>query len=274
MPKRKINFFLISILIVSGLAFSNYFSSAKQSGDDGQGDKARGKNIEREYGDNEIPEADGDYKVRGDSTARVRVIIHKERGKTPAPSSLVCSDPDASAPVDWAGWKIPACWTYKTNPARAPASVGRTNFVAIALSSFTAWASQSGISFTRLADTTATKKSRDNQNIVVWGTTSGTALGVTYIWYNSLTKTAVELDTILNKQKPWSWTTYAAGLCANPTTYDAQNILTHEIGHWLGLDDEYDSLHLNSTMYGYGSKGEIKKDTLTTGDIAGIKAIY
>ena len=247
MPKRKINFFLISILIVSGLAFSNYFSSAKQSGDDGQGDKARGKNIEREYGDNEIPEADGDYKVRGDSTARVRVIIHKERGKTPAPSSLVCS---------------------------APASVGRTNFVAIALSSFTAWASQSGISFTRLADTTATKKSRDNQNIVVWGTTSGTALGVTYIWYNSLTKTAVELDTILNKQKPWSWTTYAAGLCANPTTYDAQNILTHEIGHWLGLDDEYDSLHLNSTMYGYGSKGEIKKDTLTTGDIAGIKAIY
>ena len=63
--------------------------------------------------------------------------------------------------------------------------------------------------------------------------------------------------------------------CAYIESYDAQNILTHEIGHWFGLDDEYDATNYqNATMYGYGSKTEVKKNTLTDGDINGLRAIY
>ena len=57
--------------------------------------------------------------------------------------------------------------------------------------------------------------------------------------------------------------------------YDAQEILTHELGHWMGLGDMYDAANYqNATMYGYGSKAEVKKDTLSTGDISGIGVIY
>jgi len=45
-------------------------------------------------------------------------------------------------------------------------------------------------------------------------------------------------------------------------------------GHWFGLDDVYDTSYRDATMYGYGSKWEVKKTTLTTGDKAGTFAIY
>jgi hypothetical protein len=51
-------------------------------------------------------------------------------------------------------------------------------------------------------------------------------------------------------------------------------VLTHEQGHWLGLDDVYTTAYVNNTMYGTGSRGDLKPDTLTTGDVAGAAAIY
>jgi hypothetical protein len=32
--------------------------------------------------------------------------------------------------------------------------------------------------------------------------------------------------------------------------------------------------HGNNTMYGYGARGETKKNTATTGDLLGLSAIY
>ena len=79
----------------------------------------------------------------------------------------------------------------------------------------------------------------------------------------------------MNKKFSWSWTPYnISNLCSVQNTYDAQNILTHEIGHWFGLDDHYTTEYQENTMYGYGSKNEVKKDTLTIGDVLGLNLIY
>ncbi len=56
--------------------------------------------------------------------------------------------------------------------------------------------------------------------------------------------------------------------------YDFEEISTHEVGHIMGLWDQYDPSCLEATMYGYTSAGEIKKRTLEAPDIGGIKELY
>ncbi len=55
---------------------------------------------------------------------------------------------------------------------------------------------------------------------------------------------------------------------------DFENIATHELGHAVGLGDLYNTECSDQTMYGYSTKGEIKKRTLESGDIAGIQKLY
>jgi len=55
---------------------------------------------------------------------------------------------------------------------------------------------------------------------------------------------------------------------------DFENIATHELGHAVGLGDLYNSECSEQTMYGYASYGETKKQTLESGDIAGIQKLY
>jgi len=124
----------------------------------------------------------------------------------------------------------------------------------------------------RGVDTTVSRQAYDGQNVIAWGRTSGTALGVTYVRYYPDTGQVVDVDTIMNKKYQWSW--YDSNVCAWQGAYDAEDILTHELGHWVGLNDEYTAEYIENTMYGYGAKGEVKKDTLTTGDVSGAAVIY
>jgi hypothetical protein len=57
-------------------------------------------------------------------------------------------------------------------------------------------------------------------------------------------------------------------------TYDIRNIMTHEAGHWIMLGDLYNNGDSFLTMYGYGSLGELKKDTLGKGDVIGVRKAY
>lgn len=52
------------------------------------------------------------------------------------------------------------------------------------------------------------------------------------------------------------------------------SVSTHELGHALGLDDTYSSAYSESTMYGYYSRGETKKQTLHQDDLNGLEALY
>ncbi|MDP1710713.1 MAG: matrixin family metalloprotease [candidate division WWE3 bacterium] len=55
---------------------------------------------------------------------------------------------------------------------------------------------------------------------------------------------------------------------------DYQNILTHELGHAAGLNDQYSSDCSEVTMYGYATYGETKKRDLKPQDITGIRELY
>ena len=60
----------------------------------------------------------------------------------------------------------------------------------------------------------------------------------------------------------------------SPYDYNVQNVITHELGHLLGLNDQYSSFYEETTMYGYIDPGETKKSTLEDDDIDGLEAIY
>jgi len=117
---------------------------------------------------------------------------------------------------------------------------------------------------------TSVNPSRDNFNTVSFEPLDSTypnAIAVTFYWYSRGTKTLLETDTVFNSDLPWS-------VSGDSSSYDLQNIATHEFGHWLLLGDLYSLKDLALTMYGYGRLGEIIKRDLGKGDISGINKIY
>jgi hypothetical protein len=56
--------------------------------------------------------------------------------------------------------------------------------------------------------------------------------------------------------------------------HDIRNIVTHEVGHFLGLGHEVAPVSTDSTMYAIAATGEVKKQTLERNDIDGIESAY
>ncbi|MEK7502577.1 MAG: hypothetical protein AAB609_03550, partial [Patescibacteria group bacterium] len=188
-------------------------------------------------------------------------------------TAAVCENPQVFvSTVGATSWKLPTgTWKYKVNTSSVPSSVGGGNLPTITSNSFSKWVSSinSPSKPNLVADgtTTKTRNALDYENIITWGRTQGSALGVTYVWYYTATNLVADVDTIMNKKFPWS-------MFCSTTSYNAENILVHELGHWFGLDDEYTGNFVDDTMYGYGSKAETKKITPENGDKTGINLIY
>jgi len=205
----------------------------------------------------------------GKDTVRLKVFVHYPRfGKPPQP------------PKGLGGWRLSGLVEYQVNEGTIPASV-QDPLDAIA-NSFQVWEAQAQgeVGFAYGGSTRVKVARNDGLHIVAWGNVSlRDAIAVTYIWYYPSTGDVVDVDTIMNVRLPWSYTRVtdpdqADQVCGDLYSYDAQNILTHELGHWMGLDDLYDSMDKDLTMYGYGDKGELKKETLGLGDMLGIGALY
>jgi hypothetical protein len=128
--------------------------------------------------------------------------------------------------------------------------------------------------FSYKGTTTIAAGTKDGYNVVSWGTYSqANAIAVTFIWYTymrvgwRLRAAIVETDTLLNVDFAWS-------LSGESGKMDVQNIMTHEFGHWCGLDDLYRDRDYWLTMYGYANYGEMYKRTLGLGDILGLQKVY
>lgn len=222
----------------------------------------------------EFPDRSGLYSDPQDESVFVRVFVHKDaKGVS---QLAVCEDPASSAVIDPAGWKLPNNkWTYQLNVSSTPSSIGRTNLPTLVSNTLITWdqpliSAVAKPTLVRGSNVSTDRSRNDGKNVIAWGSTSGSALGVTYIRYYPSTGLVVDVDTILNKRVKWTWQPTTCGFNA----YEAQEILTHEIGHWYGLDDEYTAEYVNNTMYGYASKGESKKCTLTEGDAQALQSLY
>ncbi|MDO8183695.1 MAG: matrixin family metalloprotease [bacterium] len=113
----------------------------------------------------------------------------------------------------------------------------------------------------------------DGNNELYFGAIADSGvIGVTTVWgYFSgrpASRELLEWDMVLNDVD------YAWSASGEANKMDLDNIVTHELGHAVGLGDLYDSTCAEETMYGYATYGETKKQTLNAGDIAGISKLY
>jgi len=133
-------------------------------------------------------------------------------------------------------------------------------------SSAETWDSQTSYQVFSYKGTTSRTAGRyDGYNVISWGYYGSGVIAVTYIWYSG--SRILETDTRMNTYYRWS-------LSGEAGKMDVQNIMTHEFGHWCGLDDLYNDKDYWLTMYGYASYGETYKRTLGLGDTLGLQAVY
>jgi hypothetical protein len=209
----------------------------------------------------------------------VRLYLVRGRGDTytvvDGPAGKVELDPESQAEkqagsgysysgLHWPSNKIPV--SYYVNTAGGP-----TSPLAAVQAGFQAW-NDAGAAFSFAYLGTTTRQSADNVDgytVVCWQYVDGPGrtLAVAWIWYYPSTNEIVECDIRYDSADAWATD-------GSSDKFDVQGIAAHESGHWLCLDDLYDTQYSEMTMYGYASPGETKKRTLEWGDIAGIRYIY
>lgn len=88
---------------------------------------------------------------------------------------------------------------------------------------------------------------------------------LTSVSVSGLTRYNKEVDININTAYPWATS-------GDVNAFDVRNCFTHELGHLLGLGEEWSDTE--STMYGKTAYGETKKRTLSSDDKNGLNTIY
>ncbi|MBI4729650.1 MAG: hypothetical protein HY775_09160 [Acidobacteria bacterium] len=120
----------------------------------------------------------------------------------------------------------------------------------------------------------------DEWSVIDWEITGTSEVAVATVYHpGNKVKGA---DIVLNTLFPWNWKSCEQrdGSCT-AVSYpvvrylDVQAVVTHELGHWLGLQDLGADPARELTMYGeVGTPGERKQSTLGLGDVLGLRAAY
>jgi hypothetical protein len=194
------------------------------------------------------------------------VLEIKERYAQAQVSAIPSSDNSMTNPdfglLPWHWSTTASYWINPSNKYGLSASTVTNDIKACA----NTWDTKTGAAVFSFKGTTSKSAGKyDGYNVIAWGAYSGNAIAVTYIWSNS-TKT-VETDTMLNTLYKWSLSSGAGKMVV-------QDIMTHEFGHWAGLNDLYSDTDYWMTMYGYANYGETYKQTLGLGDIKGLQTWY
>ena len=98
---------------------------------------------------------------------------------------------------------------------------------------------------------------------------SGGALAVTVYAYNPTTRYIVGGDIYMNADN-YTWEIGNA----TPGTFDLQNTLTHEVGHFIGMGHPMSADKTASTMYASAPSGETDKRSLEVDDMNGATYLY
>jgi hypothetical protein len=96
------------------------------------------------------------------------------------------------------------------------------------------------------------------------------AFAVTTVWHRRSTGEILDVDMEVNEDRGPFGVCPAVG-CLDDRVVDLQNVLTHELGHYLGLAHSTDP---DATMYASAVAGETIKRDLSPDDVAGLCTIY
>ncbi len=96
------------------------------------------------------------------------------------------------------------------------------------------------------------------------------AFAVTTVWHRRSTGEILDVDMEVNERRGPYGVCPPDG-CLDERTVDLENVLTHELGHYLGLAHSTDP---DATMYASALAGETIKRDLSADDIEGICTIY
>jgi hypothetical protein len=97
------------------------------------------------------------------------------------------------------------------------------------------------------------------------------ALAITVITFDAHAKEILDADVVLNGEHGFEFFDHDAR-DEGMSTYDLQNVLTHELGHLLGLGE--DMTDVDATMYAFSQPGETGKRDLEVVDKDSIAALY
>jgi hypothetical protein len=102
------------------------------------------------------------------------------------------------------------------------------------------------------------------------------AFGLTSVWHNEKTGEILDVDIEINDDPDLAPELGSLGICNDgevcpETVVDIRNVMTHEVGHFLGLGHEQRN---NSVMRPQSKAGETSNHELKPDDIAGLCAIY
>lgn len=160
----------------------------------------------------------------------------------------------------------------------APSFKGFQNFIPAIDASFRTWRDIADIRIEFLPYGCSSKSTNENDglNTVILVTKDWTfdpvAIAITRNFYVAGTSPKAGLildsDILLNAVNHEFTTSNELG------KHDVQNIVTHEVGHFLGLGHEVSPVDPDSTMFAVASPNEVKKRTLHTDDLAGIHEAY
>jgi hypothetical protein len=111
---------------------------------------------------------------------------------------------------------------------------------------------------------------RDGENRLVWRETEWPgdpeALAITTLIYRTATGEILDGDIDVNGTT-FTWTSHLDAMPIN----DAQNTLTHEVGHLIGFAHAPDT---EATMFGNSGPGETSKRDLAPDDVQGVCFVY
>ena len=97
------------------------------------------------------------------------------------------------------------------------------------------------------------------------------ALAITVITFDAHAKEILDADVVLNGEHGFEFFDHDAR-DEGMSTYDLQNVLTHELGHLLGLGEENNDV--DATMYAFSQPGETGKRDLEVIDKDSIASLY
>ncbi|MBI5547059.1 MAG: matrixin family metalloprotease [Deltaproteobacteria bacterium] len=163
-------------------------------------------------------------------------------------------------------------------PARIPSGLEAEDVEAAIQNALGTWAEVSGLKLTLVPGDAQAKQGYDpagnNHNDILfvesgWEWDDG-AVGVTVLTLNTRTHQILDADIVLNAAQH-RFRTLPEKSVAGGIYDDVQNVLTHELGHALGLAH---SEIAQATMYPASPRGETSKRALQADDIDGVRALY